>query len=111
MMDEIVNAIAADVRQRFAQLSREDRQRPVGEKRLDIDVYNEAERDRPIDDGEMVLHGKRVHWVGTRWAVWRVRWTGKEWRRYLRISGPLKYSQALDRLSAECKRLHMERVL
>ncbi len=110
-MQCIANAIIADSRARLREQLAEDRARPIGEKRLDIGFYSNAESDKPVSDGSMEMRGVHYRWTGARWAVWRVRWTGERWQQYRRLSGPLESSSAaLDRLTEECKRLNLERV-
>lgn len=101
--------MVAQARKRIAAERATDRARPIGERRLDIGFYDKSDRDRPVSDGSMMRNGKVIEWKGARWAVWRVRWTGDRWQQYRRLSGPLQYPAALDRLGEDCKRLNLRR--
>lgn len=104
LADQIVAGLATQARRDIAASRAIDAARPVGEVRLDIDFYSKADRDKPIDDGEMMLHGTLVRWTGARWCVAKYKWTGSEWKRLRRISGPLKFTPALERRTEEARR-------
>ena len=93
---DITNALAAQARQSIATSRREDAARPIGARGVTIDFYDRGEADKPVQDG--------------RWAAWLVRWTGTEWRRTRRLSGPLEFSDALDRAGALAKARDLPRV-
>lgn len=109
--NRVAEALAEQGKRELAAKQAVDRARPVGEKRLDISFYSDAERGKPIEDGSFVRDGVTYSWRGARWAVWKVRWTGDRWQKYRRVSGPLNgVGKALERLVQECKATGMERV-
>ena len=104
----IADALAAQAKRDLAAKRAEDRARPIGQKRIDVDFYSEAERERPFAyDFEM--GGKRFKGRAAFWCVVLVKWTGDRWQRYRRISGPMDYTEALDRMGQECRRRKMLR--
>lgn len=74
-----------------------DRARPVGTTKIDTDFYSPAEAKKPISDYDFHAHGHHYQGSGARWAVVLLRWTGTEWRRVRRLSGPLQFEAALHR--------------
>lgn len=111
LVSQIVDGLAAQARRDIADARALNAARPVGEIRLDIDFYSAADRDKPIEDFDFHDASGR-HWKGTgaRWCVAKYKWTGSEWKRLRRISGPLLFTPALDRCAQECKRLGLKRV-
>jgi hypothetical protein len=105
----LAHAMAADARREIAKARLRDMERPIGEKRLDTGFYSAAERDKPVEDYDFWAHGRHYVGTGSRWAVWRVRWTGSEWQQYRRVSGPLGFTEALTRLTEECTGLGLKR--
>lgn len=107
----VCEALVGQARRDMAKARAEAAERPIGEVRLDIDFYSKEDRSKPVEDYDFTdASGRHFKGFGARWAVWRVKWTGSEWRRVRKVSGPLKFTPALDRLVEEGKRLGLERV-
>ena len=102
--------LVAQARREIADAYHRDAERPTGALALDIDFYSKADRSKPIEDYDFYDASGR-HWKGTgaRWCVVKVRWDGSEWKRVRRITGPLLYTPALDRLYEESRRRGLER--
>lgn len=111
--NSIWRSIVEDSNKRLREKREADRARPVGTKALDIDFYTRAEAGKPIEAGSMMSRDGRYTytWEGAQWAVWLVRWTGTEWRRVRRITGPIGGSgPALDALYYEADLRGLERI-
>jgi hypothetical protein len=107
----IASALVAQARRNIAVRRLEDSERQIGEVRLDIDFYSKADRGKAVEDWDFTdASGRHFKGVGARWCVAKYKWTGTEWRRYRRISGPLKFTPALDRCYEECTRLGLKRL-
>lgn len=106
----VANALAADARRQIAKARAEDAARMIGAQGVTIDFYDRREADKPISDGSMVIRGREVSWAGSRWAAWLVRWDGRRWKRTRRLSGPLQFTDALDRASELCRKRSLPRV-
>jgi hypothetical protein len=105
----VAQALAADAKRSLAAKMAELRAIPIGEKRLDIDFYNEKERERPVTAYDFKLGNQHYKGRASLWCVVFVKWTGDRWQRYKRMTGPMDYSDALTRLVKECKRRDMKR--
>jgi len=101
LIEEVCGAMVAEAKRDLAAAKIADAERPIGTKRIEIDAYDDAERKKPIDDYDFHLAGRHYQGSGTRWCVVIERWNGKEWRRQRRISGPLKFVDALTRRTEE----------
>lgn len=111
MISELTAALAAQARKDIAKAHSEAAARPIGEIRLDIGFYSAKDRKLPVEDYDFTdASGRRFKGQGSRWAVWMVRWTGSGWRNVRKLSGPLKFTPALDRLIEECQSRGLERV-
>ena len=102
--DAVCNALITSGLKDMALALQSDRERPVGTLALDIDFYSKAEADKPISDGSMEWQGQTVSWTGARWCVVKDRWTGTNWRRVRKLSGPLQFTDALTRCGEESRR-------
>lgn len=107
--DDICVALAANAQRDMAKAQLADLERPVGTIALDIDFYSKAEAGKPVEDYDFHAHGHHYQGFGARWCVVKVRWDGSEWKRIRRLSGPLQFTPALERLSEECRRTELER--
>lgn len=107
----VVGALVDQARADITKARAADAARPVGERRVDLDFSSKADRNRPVEDYDFMHGGRRYKGMGARWAVFTVVWNGAEWTRERRLSGPLQFIAALDRVTAECKRLDLERRL
>jgi hypothetical protein len=105
----ICDGLVAQAKREITSARLEAAQRPVGEIRLDIDFYSPSDRDKPMDDYDFVAQGRHYKGTGSRWCVVKVRWTGSEWRRFRKLTGPMKMVDALHRCSEECARTGLER--
>lgn len=83
--------------------------RPIGTKALDIDFTTQREKSKPIEDYDFVAHGNHYKGRGARWSVWRVVWTGEDWRRTRRLTGASQYGDAITELREWCERLSLPR--
>jgi len=101
--------LAQDARRSLAASRLESLKRPIGEIRLDIDFNHRRDAKLPSEDYDFRAHGLHYRGRGARWAVWRVRWNGEEWRHVRKLAGPLLYETALERLTEECRRLGLDR--
>jgi hypothetical protein len=108
--DTIVSALVEQSRRDMADKARADAERSIGEVRLDIDFYSKADAKKPAEDYDFHAHGHHYKGFGARWAVWKVRWTGSEWRRMRKLTGPLKFADVLTEVTEQCKRLDLKRV-
>lgn len=108
-VNAVCDALVAQSRREMAEARSVASARPVGEVRLDIDFFSPAERGKPVEDYDFHDASGR-HWkgFGARWCVIKVRWTGTDWKRVRRISGPLQFTPALTRCTEECARLGLE---
>lgn len=97
--DEICFALAARAKADLAKARADDAARRVGQPKIDIDFYDRSEAKKPVEDYDFHAHGHHYQGFGARWAVWRYRWTGNDWRRTRRLSGPLQFTDALTRAS------------
>lgn len=71
----------------------------IGDIRLDVWFYGPDEESKLADDGPIFVDG-RVRWVvGARYAVWKYRWNGKKWRRFRRVTGPMRWGDAVSRMA------------
>jgi hypothetical protein len=112
---DIARSIAAEVarqsREKMAAKREADKSRDVGAMALQMNFYSKAEIDKPYEDGSIRVNGKEQHYAGRRWCVWLMRWTGREWRKVKRVSGPMPLNNALyARLREECARRKLDRV-
>lgn len=105
----ICEGMVAQSRKDMAAARLADLERPVGEQRIDIDFYSPAERKKPAQDFDFHAHGYHYQGTGSRWCVIKVRWTGTDWRRIRRLSGPLQFTDALTRAGEEAKRTGIPR--
>lgn len=108
--DIICGAMVERAKRENAAARLADAQRTVGTLALDIDFYSAADRKLPAEDYDFVdASGRHFRGVGSRWAVVKVRWNGAEWKRIRKLSGPLKFTDALTRCTSEAARLGLER--
>jgi len=107
----IVRALVAQATQSLAARRAIDAARPVGTRGISIDFYDSTDRKRPAVDYDVTTpDGRRYQGFGARWAAVLVSWTGTEWRRVRRLSGPLQFEDALDRAGEEAKLRDLPRV-
>lgn len=111
VVSAIASALVDQAKRDMAAARQRDQERPIGQVRLDIDFYSKADRDKPVEDWDFVDSSGR-HWkgFGARWTVAKYKWTGTEWKRFRRLTAPLKFVDALDRCADECRRLNLERI-
>lgn len=105
----IAGALVNQARADMAKARAVDAARPKGERRVDLDFSSKADRNRPVEDYDFWHGGRHYKGMGARWAVFTIVWNGAEWVRERRLSGPLQFTAALDRVVLECKRLGLER--
>lgn len=109
LANAVVQGMGNQARKAIASARLADRQRPIGEVRLDIDFYSAAEREKPTDDYDFMIGKQRYVGTGARWCVVRVRWDGNEWKRTCRLTGPMKFEPALRDCSERCAKTGMQR--
>lgn len=86
-----------------------DLRRPIGERRLDIEYWDAAERSKPMHDRFVKQpDGSTALVAGARYCVVLVRWTGERWTKARRLSGPMKLEAATLRLLEEARRRKLE---
>lgn len=111
LASQICSVLVEQSRKDIAAKRAENDAREIGEVRLDIDFYSKADAKLPVEDYDFTdASGRHFKGFGARWAVVKVKWDGVQWKRFRKISGPLQFTPALDRLIEECKRLGLERV-
>lgn len=88
---------ADDLRHRRA----EDNARPIGEKRIDVGFYDQAQADKLYES----YRGDEIQW-----SAILVKWTGDNWKRVRRLTGPMEFEAALNECSRFCRQRGMERV-
>ena len=106
----VAQALAQQARRDIAASRLAALSRPIGEVRLDIDFNHPSDAKLPAMDYDFHAHGYHYKGRGVRWAVWRVRWDGDEWKHVRKLVGPLLYEPALTELTKQCARLGLERV-
>ena len=109
LIEHVVGALAQQARERIVDAKRADAGRDVGTLALDVGFYSKADIDKPIEDYDFHAHGRHYQGFGNRWAVWKFRWDGTEWRRIRKLTGPLKFEASLDELSALKAKTGLER--
>lgn len=103
--DAIVSALVEGSRADLAKARLADIERPVGTLAVDIDFYSRAEKDKPHEDYDFHAHGHHYQGSGARWCAIKVKWTGSEWKRVRRLTGPMQFSDALSKRSEFALRL------
>lgn len=95
--EAIMSAMLQSAKRDIARSRLDDLSRRVGETKIEIDFFDRKESEKPHEDYNFDVHGRHYEGSGARWAVWRYRWNGSEWKRARRLSGPLKFGDALTR--------------
>lgn len=110
IVQTVCDGLLSSARVDLAAARLRDARRPIGEQRVDVDFFSVADRNKPIEGGELVIAGCLHRWEGARWCVVLVRWTGEAWKRVRRVTGPLPIGEALTRCGDEGRCRDLERV-
>jgi hypothetical protein len=109
-VSDIVSGMVANARSEIAKARLQDAERPIGTEALDIDFYSAADSKKPVEDYDFTdASGRRFKGFGARWCAIKVKWTGSDWRRVRRLTGPLQFTEALTRCSELADKLGLER--
>lgn len=95
--NSIAEAMRTSIQKDLRESAARDAARPIGEIRVDIDFYDRKKDSiRPVDEAK--------------WCAVLVKWSGYQWKRYRRMTGPENIDIALSNVTRIARQRGLERV-